>query len=306
MYSRRRALWLYPLFQIPLMLFALCLLAAALCWLLGLGRPNVAAAIALDLSSSTYENQPFNAPNTIVNQELEAVRSYLTENAKLNRPNQVQVFGFGALVVPLTPSFQSDSAQVQTALAQTLADPNLSQRVLPGSTNVDAALQSAQTALSALPAGCKEILLVTDGTGDRIADTTLQTAKASKTRINVLLVTSDLGQSLKNIDLAGAALQTGGVILPGQVGRLTTLFIDQFFTRFNSNLKWIFFWLGLAWVALMWLLILPLDRWILQYWLKLPMNTSGQITLGNALFWTVLTPIIVWQVFGIPLISPCS
>ncbi|HEY9641097.1 MAG TPA: VWA domain-containing protein [Coleofasciculaceae cyanobacterium] len=306
MYSRRRALWLYPLFQIPLMLFAVCLLAAALCWLLGLGRPNVAAAIALDLSSSTYENQAFNAPNTIVHQELEAVRSYLTENAKLKRPNTVQVFGFGSMVVPLTPAFQSDSAQVQTALAQTLSDPALQQRVLPGGTNVNMALQETQKALSALPPGCKEILLVTDGTGDRIENTTIQAAQASKTRINVLLVTNDLIQNWKGIDLAGAALQTGGVILPGQVGSLGTLFIDQFFTRFNSNLKWILFWLGLAWIALMWLLILPLDRWILQYWLKLPMNTSGQIALGNALFWTVLTPIIIWQVFGIPFISPCA
>ncbi len=306
MSSRRRVLWLYPLFQIPLILLTLCLLAALLFWLLGWGRPNVAAAIALDLSSSTYENQAFNAPNTIVNQELEAVRSYLTENAKLKRPNAIQIFGFGALVAPLTPAFESDSVQVQTALTQTLADLSLSQRLLPGSTNVNAALQESQKALNSLPAGCKEILLVTDGTGDRIEDLTIQTAQANKTRINVLLVTADLVQSLKDIDLAKAALQTGGVILPGQVGSLSTLFIDRFFTRFNSNLKWILFWLGLAWMALMWLLILPLDRWILQSFLKLPMNTAGQISLGNALFWTVLTPIIIWQVWGIPFMSPCS
>jgi len=303
-YSRRRALWLYPLFQIPLILLTFCLLAALLCWLLGWGRPNVVVAIALDLSSSTYENQAFNAPNTVVHQELEAVRSYLIENAKLKHPNTVQVFGFGALVVPLTPAFGSDSAQVQIALAQTLADPTLSQRVLPGSTNVNTALQESQKALNALPPGCKEILLVTDGTGDRIEDLTIQTAKASKTRINVLLVTPDLAQSLKDIDLAHAASQTNGMILSGQVGSLEALFIDQFFTRFNSNLKWILFWLGLAWMALMWLLILPLDRWVFQSFLKLPMNIAGQIALGNALFWTVVTPIMIW-LFGIPFMSHC-
>lgn len=305
MYSRRRALWLYPLFQIPLVLLTICLVAAFLCWLLGLGRPTVSAAIALDLSSSTHENQAFNAPGTIVNQQLNAVQSYLAANAQLKRPNSVQVFGFGGMVVPLTPGFQSDSAQVQAALAQSMGNPNLKQQVFPNNSNVNAALQESQKALMALPPGCKEILLVTDGTGDRIDPAVIAAAQASKTRINVVLVTNDLVQNLKNTDLAGAALQTGGVILPGQVGSLGTLFIDQFFTRFNSNLKWIIFWLGLAWMALMWLLVLPLDRWMFQSWLKLPMNTAGQIALGNALFWTVLTPILLWNI-GLPFISPCS
>jgi Ca-activated chloride channel homolog len=303
---RRRALWQYPLFQIPLLLLALCLLAVLLCWLLGWGRPNVAAAIALDLSNSTYNNQSFNAPGTIVNQELEAVRVYLEENAKLKRPNQVQVFGFGGAVVPLTPAFQSDSEQVKAALNQSFSDPTLSQRVVPSVTDVNAALRESQKALSFLPPGCREILLVTDGTGDRIQDEIVQTAQTAKTRINVVLVTSGAIPNLEQLDLAKAAFQTGGLILPGQVGRLETLLVDQFFTRFNSNLKWILFWLGLAWIALMWLLVLPLDRWLFQLLLKLPMNIAGQVALGNALFWSILVPILIWQLSGLPFISPCA
>jgi Ca-activated chloride channel family protein len=29
------------------------------------------------------------------------------------------------------------------------------------------------------------------------------------------------------------------------------------------------------------------------------MNLSGQLSLGNALFWSVLTPIIIWQIWKI-------
>ncbi|MEW5856817.1 MAG: VWA domain-containing protein, partial [Cyanobacteriota bacterium] len=77
----RRGLWLYPLFQIPLMLLGACIVVTALIWLLGLGRPPVAVAIALDLSSSTYGTQ-FNAPGTVMDREVAAVRSYLQQNAQ--------------------------------------------------------------------------------------------------------------------------------------------------------------------------------------------------------------------------------
>ncbi|NJL39109.1 MAG: hypothetical protein HC899_21935 [Leptolyngbyaceae cyanobacterium SM1_4_3] len=64
-----RKLWQYSLFQIPLVF----LLGSLLWWSLRLGRPTVAVAIVLDLSSSTYGNQSFNAPNTISAQEVAAV-----------------------------------------------------------------------------------------------------------------------------------------------------------------------------------------------------------------------------------------
>ncbi|NJL10143.1 MAG: hypothetical protein HC908_08175 [Calothrix sp. SM1_7_51] len=76
----RRSLWLYPLFQIPLIFFGIFLIAVILCWLLGLGRPTVSVAIAVDMSNKTYQGQSFNAPNTVMQQELAAVRAYLDQN----------------------------------------------------------------------------------------------------------------------------------------------------------------------------------------------------------------------------------
>jgi Ca-activated chloride channel family protein len=58
----------------------------------------------------------------------------------------------------------------------------------------------------------------------------------------------------------------------------------------------------------MWLLTLPLDKWIFQDLMKLPMNLAGQLALGNALFWSVATPLVVWrlgQLFGSPFFSSC-
>ena len=73
----RRQLWLYPLFQIPLMLMIGCLIVAALGWLLNWGRPPVAVAISLDLSGSTtgYVRQ----------QEILAIKSYLQQNEALTK-----------------------------------------------------------------------------------------------------------------------------------------------------------------------------------------------------------------------------
>jgi Ca-activated chloride channel homolog len=125
-------------------------------------------------------------------------------------------------------------------------------------------------------------------------------------RMNVLLVANDLAIDSKQLALNAAAVRTGGILLLGQTGNFSQLLSDRFFSRFNSNLKWIIFWLGMAWVALMWLVVLPLDRWILQAQVKLPMNLSGQIALGHALFWSVLTPILIWCLSGLPLASSCS
>ena len=73
-----------------------CLIAATLFGIFGLGRPNIAVAIALDLSSSTYQPQAFNAPGTIMQQEVAAVKAYLEVNSKLpSNPNTIQVFGIG-------------------------------------------------------------------------------------------------------------------------------------------------------------------------------------------------------------------
>jgi Ca-activated chloride channel family protein len=55
----RYPLWRYSLFQVPLGGFILCLIIALLSFLLGWGRPSLAMAIALDLSSSTYTSNLF-------------------------------------------------------------------------------------------------------------------------------------------------------------------------------------------------------------------------------------------------------
>ncbi len=121
-----RNFWQYPLFQIPLMCLAGCLVAAALFWALGLGRPNVAVAIALDLSSSTHDPQPFNAPGTVMATEIEAVRSYLKENDRqLSKQNQLQIFGFGGAVRPLTSSFTDNTKQLDNELTQALKNADL-------------------------------------------------------------------------------------------------------------------------------------------------------------------------------------
>ncbi len=297
----RRRLWLYPLFQIPLICLGICLVAAVLFALLGLGRPSVAVAITLDLSSSTFsEPSQFNQPGTVMYQEVIAVESYLDQNAQLLRvPNQIQVFGFAGVVLPLTDSFQTDSQKVSAELNQALQNPNLIQRIVPSTTDLNLAIQEGTDALSQIQDHCRELLLVTDGEADVDAEV-IQAAAARRVKINAVVVGGD------SPDLRNAAATTGGIYHSGQVTNLETVFTNQFFRNFNSNRRWVIFWLGAAWISLMWLLILPLDRWIFQGWLKLPMNLAGQLALGNAFFWTVATLLIIWHLAkGLPFISLC-
>ncbi len=294
----RRSLWLYPLFQVPLMCLAGCLIAAALFWLLGLGRPSVAVAIALDLSNSTYAPQPFNAPGTVLYQEVRAVESYLDKNADLLKvPNQIQVFGFAGIVLPLTNSFQTDSQQIKIELNQALKNPNIPQRIAPGSTDINLAIQESTNALIGIQDRCRELLLVTDGAAPVDARIIAEAAER-KVRINAVVVGNEAPA------LQAAAIATRGIYL-GQVNNLEELFSQRFFTRFNSNIKWIIFWLGAAWVSLMWMLTLPLDRWIFQGLMKQEMPVAGRLALGNAFFWSVLIPILVWKLFGLPFGSSC-
>jgi hypothetical protein len=71
----------------------------------------------------------------------------------------------------------------------------------------------------------------------------------------------------------------------------------------NSQSVW---WsLGITWIALMWTLVLPLDRWILQGWLKKPFNLAGKLALGNAFFWTALTPGLIWRLSSFSFLTLC-
>jgi hypothetical protein len=83
-------------------------------------------------------------------------------------------------------------------------------------------------------------------------------AASQGVKINALVVGSDSSQ------LAAAVSATKGLYISGGGSTLQAFFTDEFFPRFNSNLRWIVLWLGAAWISLMWLLALPLDRWILQ------------------------------------------
>lgn len=289
----RRGFWLYPLFQIPLMFLVAFLLAALLFGLLGLGRPSVAVALALDLSPSTYQPQPFNAPNSIMAQEIAAVQTYIGQNSQLLKtPNKIQLFGFAGEVIPLTNSFETDKQKIEAELNPALQNPNLPSQV-GGGTDLNKAIQKGIEALSGIQDSCRELLLVTDGEAE-VSPLVVAQAIAQRVKINAVVV----GAGAPALQVA--ALTTRGIYLSAQQNDLNKLFTDKFFISFNSNLKWIIFWLGAAWVALMWVLTLVLDRWIFQGFMKMAPNLSGQLALGNALFWTVLTPIILWRFFGLP------
>ncbi len=299
--SRYRVkLWNYPLFQIPLILLGLCLLAAMLFWLLGFGRPKVAVAIALDLSSSTYgEVASFNAPGTVLDREVKAVEAYLQLNNEeiLRNPNQVKVFGFGDAVKPLTGNFEANSNKVATSLSEALETEGLPTEIGSG-TDINLAIKTGINALRTVPKRCRELILVTDGIAD-VSPGVIVDASANRVKINSVVI----GQEA--LALRGASFATGGIYLSGDSNNLSAFFTDNFFSTFNSNLKWIIFWLGLAWICLMWTLILPLDRWLFQGLFKMRIDQSGKLAIANALFWTVATLLAIWRFWGIPFLSGC-
>ncbi len=302
MSSYRRPISLSPLFQIPLICLGVCLACALLFWLLGIGRPSVAVAIALDLSSSTYQNE-FNAPDSIMAREIKAVQAYLEKNGSgiLRQPNQVQVFGFATGVRPLTRAFSDDSQQVSQELQQSL-QPDLP-NIIVGGTNLDLAIQEGTLALAQVSDRCRELLLVTDGEVS-VNPMVIDEAKEQGVKINALVIGTDAPQ------VEGATFATSGQYLSGNVEELDQLFTQNFFENFNNNWRWVLFWLGLAWIALMWVIVLPLDRWVLQGLFKFPMNLAGRISLFNALFWTAATPLIIWKLYDLfglmlPFIGQC-
>jgi Ca-activated chloride channel family protein len=145
------------------------------------------------------------------------------------------------------------------------------------------------------------LLLITDGGGEINPLVVAQTASQG-VKMNAFVLGTQVPQ------LEAATVVTRGIYISGSENILKTFVTEKFFPRFNSNLRWVFLWLGAAWIAMMWMFVLPLDRWIFQGWLSFPMNLSGQLALGNALFWTVLVPLIlwqIWQILGLPFFSSC-
>lgn len=302
MSSYRIKLWNYPLFQIPLIGFGLCLSAAALFWLLGFGRPQVAVAIALDLSGSTYNNQIelFNSPGTVLNKEIQAVQAYLKQNNEevLRSPNQVKVFGFGGMVKSLTGNFNANSQKVEKSLLEALKTERLAQEIKPDSTDINLAITTGINSLRTVPKKCRELILVTDGQGT-VSPGVIAEARGNKVKINSVVV----GQQA--LALRAASFTTGGKYLSGGSNDLSTFFTSNFFNSFNSNLKWIVFWLGFAWISLMWMLVLPLDRWLFQGALGMQIDRAGKLAISHALFWTVVTFSAIWKFWGIPFLSGC-
>jgi Ca-activated chloride channel family protein len=305
MSSHLRPLTRYPLFQIPCLFLILFLVTALLFWLLGIGRPVVAVAIALDLSSSTYPQGQFNAPGTVVNQEIRAVEAYLEKNNSgiLRRPNLVTVLGFADIPRQLTTGFQDNSVLISQELNKALANPKLI-RDIGGGTNLDLAIQQASRLLAKVDDRCRELLIVTDGAAT-ISPEIIAQAKLDRIRINALVVGADAP------DIQIAATLTRGIYLsvPGEAD-LEQLFTEEFFGDFNNNWRWIILWLGLAWMALMWTLTMPLDRWLFQGLFKLPLHLSGRLALSNAIFWTAATPGILIGIYrllnlALPFTSSC-
>ena len=298
----RIKLWNYALFQMPLVCFGLCLAAAALFWLLGFGRPQVAVAIAIDLSNSTYDGkvENFNRPGTVMSQEVAAVQAYLEKNNGdiLRRPNQVKVFGFGETVEPLTGNFDTNSEKVEQSLLEALKTQGLAEKIGHSQTDINLAIQRASNSLSQVSNRCRELILVTDGQAN-ISQEAIAEAKRNKVKINSVVVGEDA------LELRGAALATGGIYLSGASNNLSVFFTRNFFNSFNNNLKWIIFWLGLAWISLMWMLLLPLDRWLFQGLFNMRIDQAGKLAISHALFWTVVTLSALWRFWGIPFLSSC-
>lgn len=305
MSSYRRPFWLYPLFQIPLILLSICLVMALLFWLLGLGRPTVAVAIAIDLSGSTYDDiqEQFNSPGTIMAQEVAAVKAYVDKNSSgiLRQPNQIQIFGFADGVRPLTQKFQTDSQQIKQELDQALNVDLI--EIIGGGTNLDIAIQEGIDALKNISDHCRELLIITDGIV-AINPQVITNANNENVKINAVVIRGN------SPDIQQATEATRGNYLSGEASNLEQLFTKKLFQSFNNNWRWLLIWLGLAWIFLMWMIVMPLDRWLLQGLLQMRMDISGQLALGNAWFWTALTPLIIWQLyrlfnFALPFISQC-
>lgn len=298
----RYPLWRYSLFQVPLGGLIISLLIALLSLPLGWGRPPLSVAIALDLSSSTYPvGQTLFAPGSISQVEVQAVQDYLDlSGSSLRSPNQILVFGFAGTVIPLTNGFNRDHARISQELTKQMEKGSALVKPDQDGTNIDEAITHGVKELKAFDDRCRELILVTDG-----AVTVSENSRTQAVEAGIKVHSVVIGQN--SVDLAALALTTGGAYIPQAVfGQLRQLFTDKLFIRLNSNSRWVLFWLGVAWICLMWVLVLPLDRWFFQGVRGLPMHVAGQLALGHALFWTLATPGIVWRIAGgLALFSPC-
>lgn len=284
--------WRYAIFQIPALLTVGFLILALLSRFLGWFPPTVSVQMMLDLSSSTYYGSVFRGAGTVMQAEIDAVKAYARENASTSNPNLLSLSGFGDRVVPITSNFSSNPTEIDQAIEQVVQP--IAAPQIGGGTNLDLAVEKGLESLSSQSQRCKEMLVITDGQA-QLNPLRLTGAKLSGVRLNFLIV----GQPVPD-NLAAAATITGGLALPADANNITTLLAGQLRDRFNSNNKFVNLFLGLAWVSLMWMLVLPLDRF-LQKQMNMRFDFSGRIALLNALGWTVAIALFL----GLPVLQGC-
>lgn len=289
---RRRPVTSYSLFQIPLIGLPIGLTLWLFSAFLGWGQPP-AVAIALDLSGSTYFEQAerFNQSGTISFQEIQAVRSYLHYNSRLKSPPQsIQILGFGAEVAALTEGFQTDSLVLEKQLDAALNSPNLADRILPNTTLLNGVIKAGTDSLSQVHNRRRSLLIVTDGRGD-ISQFYIDRAIANRVRINAIVVGG------KSRSLEKAVRETGGTYRAGDALQLEKFFRLSFFESVFTQKAWQFLGIAVSCISSIWILILPLDRWILQDRLKLKMYLSGQISLWFAYGSTAVILVFLYRDF---------
>lgn len=295
----------HPLFQVSTIATLICLILALAFWFLGLGKPDINAAILLDMSNSTHKTPSeliTPTKNSILSQEITAVNTYLDLNQALRRPNTIKIWGFGGTVAPLTSEFSRNPTAIQQELNETIRPDNLRttiERIAPNQTNLSQAINQGVADLSQQQKGCRELILVTDGAGT-VEPQSITNAIQQKTKLNVVLI-GNPSPALQQV-----AEITGGLYLAGMNLNLQELFEKSLFQHFNNNWHWIIFWLGMAWISLNWMLCLPLKVYFLQGFIHLHWHEASRYALSYALFWTTATIIIVWKICqGLPLLSAC-
>jgi Ca-activated chloride channel homolog len=299
----KRAFWRYRLFQVPCIALLISSIILLLSLQLNLGMPKVAVAVALDVSSSTQLESKFNAPGSIMSSAVDAVNAYLDANSVLKNPNHIKVMAIGGgKALELTQDFQADVEAIKSGLNQSLQDPKLPESIKPEPPRDDlnVAFQKASQGFATVPQMCHELVVVSDA-GVDISDNTITDAITNKIRISSIIFGGTEVEPLQK-----AATLTKGLYLSGNSGDFKQFFIDKLFPKFNSNLRWVFFWVGVSWVALMWTLVMPLDAF-LQKVMGFQLHRSGKMALSHAFFWTTLTPIVVFKLAqGLPFMNACG
>ncbi|WP_019508817.1 vWA domain-containing protein [Pleurocapsa sp. PCC 7319] len=283
--------WRYPILQLSGFLVLVFLVVSLLTNTLGWFSPPVSVQMMLDLSSSTYDRD-FKSGKSLMAAEIEAVKAYAKENALSPNPNNLSLAGFADLVQPITNNFSADSEAIATALEQAV-QANIFKQV-GGGTNLTLAVESGINSLSSQLERCKEMLVVTDGAAN-LSPTQILRAQSHRVKLNFLIVSQTIPHNL-----AQAARDTGGLALSADVQNIQSLITNRLRQKFSSNSKFVKFFLSLALISLMWMLLFPLDR-LLQNFLQIRFDHAGRIALFNAVFWTMMT---FWWM-GLPALQGC-